>query len=109
MGGASKKPIGTIEKRVKKMEEEQQKKGQKRATSKTGKEITSKSITIDKDTVSKVQEELKKEKIITPYALASKINVTISVAKKILEELERQGMLAKVTKNRRIVVYQLNS
>jgi small subunit ribosomal protein S25e len=105
VGGASKKPISTVEKRLKKMQEEQQKKGQKRAPTKTGKELTSKSITIDKDTIVKVQEELKKEKIVTPYTLSSKLNVTISVAKKILEELQRQGIVKQEAKSRRTVVY----
>ncbi|MEJ2770629.1 MULTISPECIES: 30S ribosomal protein S25e [unclassified Stygiolobus] len=108
MGGASKKPISNIEKRLKKQQEETQKKAQKK-TSKTGKEVTSKATTVDKDTINKVQEELKKEKIITPYVLANKINVNISVAKKILEELERQGMISQVVKNRRTVVYITSS
>lgn len=108
MGGATKKPITSVEKRLKRQQEEAQKKAQKKTT-KTGKEVTSKTITIDKDTINKVQEELKKEKIITPYVLASKINVTISVAKKILEELERQGMISQVVKNRRTAVYVTSS
>ncbi|BFH73421.1 30S ribosomal protein S25e [Sulfurisphaera javensis] len=105
MGGASKKPISTVEKRMKKMAEEQQKKQQKRAPTKTGKELTSKNVIVDNETLKKVQEELKKEIIVTPYTLSSKLNVTISVAKKILEELERQGVVKIGTKDRRTVVY----
>ncbi|BAB65352.1 MULTISPECIES: 30S ribosomal protein S25e [Sulfurisphaera] len=105
MGGASKKPISTVEKRMKKMAEEQQKKQQKRATTKTGKELTSKNVVIDNETLKKVQEELKKETIVTPYTLSTKLNVTISVAKKILEELERQGVVKIGTKDRRTAVY----
>ena len=108
MGGATKKPISSMEKRQKKLQEEAQKKAQKKI-SKTGKEVTSKNIVIDKETIAKVQEELKKEKIVTPYTLASKIGVTMSVAKKILEELQKQGMISQAAKNRRTVVYVTSS
>lgn len=109
MGGASKKPISNVEKRLKKMNEEQQKKQQKRGTTKTGKELTSKSVIIDQDTLKKVQDELKRETIVTPYVLSGKLNVTISVAKKILEELERQGVVKVAAKDRRTVVYVASS
>ena len=105
MGGATKKPISSMEKRQKKLLEEQQKKQQKRQPTKTGKELTSKNVIVDEETLKKVQEELKKERIVTPYVLSGKLNVTISVAKKILEELERQNVVKLAAKDRRTAVY----
>jgi small subunit ribosomal protein S25e len=105
MGGATKKPISTMEKRQKKLMEEQQKKQAKKQISKTGKEVISNVVVVDKETLKKVEEELKKEKIVTPYTLSSKLGVTISVAKKILEELWKQGVVKQVAKNRRVVLY----
>ncbi|MEM0374516.1 MAG: 30S ribosomal protein S25e, partial [Sulfolobales archaeon] len=59
MGGATKKPISTMEKRQKRMAEEQQKKTAKRQVSKTGKEVISNVVYVDKETIKKVEEELK--------------------------------------------------
>ncbi|MEM1626125.1 MAG: 30S ribosomal protein S25e [Sulfolobaceae archaeon] len=109
MGGATKKPISTMEKRQKRMAEEQQKKTAKRQVSKTGKEVISNVVYVDKETIKKVEEELKKEKIVTPYTLSTKLGVTISVSKKILEELERQGNIKLVSKNRRVALYVASS
>ncbi|MEM0113843.1 MAG: 30S ribosomal protein S25e, partial [Metallosphaera sp.] len=103
-GGASKKPISNIEKRLKKEAETQQKK-EKKKTSKTGNEIISKNITISDEMVKRVQDEIKKEKIITPYTLATKSNITLSVAKRILKDLSAQGTIKEAYRNRRTAVY----
>ncbi|MBW9141495.1 MAG: 30S ribosomal protein S25e [Candidatus Aramenus sp.] len=105
MGGATKKPISNVEKRMKKEMEAQQKKAQGKKTSKTGSEVISKNITISNEMIKKVQEEIKKEKIITPYELATKTNVTVSVAKRILKELSSQGIVKEQFKNRRTAIY----
>lgn len=55
--------------------------------------------------VKKVQEEIKKEKIITPYALATKANITLSVAKRILKDLNQQGTIKEAYRNRRTAIY----
>lgn len=108
MGGVQKKPISAVEKRQKKQLEEQQKKAAKKL-SKTGSEVVSKNITISQDTIKKIQEEIAKEKIITPYVLASKIGVTLSVAKRILKDLSAQGVIKEHFRNRRTGIYIANS
>ncbi len=105
MGGATKKPISNIEKRLKKQQEEAEKKEKKKAPSKTGKEVISRNVVVDDDTRKKVMDELKAEKVVTPYVLAQKAGITISVAKKILEQMASEGAVKLVAKNRRTAVY----
>ncbi|BDC19189.1 30S ribosomal protein S25e [Acidianus sp. HS-5] len=104
MGGVSKKPISNVEKRIKKQQEEQQKTSKKKS-SKTGSEVISKNIQISDDMIRKIQEEIKREKMITPYELATKSNITISVAKRVLKDLSSQGMIKESFRNRRTAVY----
>ncbi len=105
MGGVSKKPLSNIEKKMKKEAAAKEEKKVEKKSSKTGKEVMSKTIVLDNETKRKVTDELKREKIVTPYSLASKTEMTISVAKKMLEEMERQGMVKLVSKNRRVSLY----
>lgn len=105
MGGASKKPISNVEKRMKKMQEEQEKKEKKKAPSKTGKEVISRNVVIDEETRKRVQDELKNENVITPYVLAQKAGISISVAKKILSQMAQEGAIKLAAKNKRTAVY----
>lgn len=109
MGGVQKKPISAMEKRLKKEAEAQQKKAASKKPSKTGSEVISKNITISNDTIKKIQEEIAKEKIITPYVLATKVGVTLSVAKRILKDLSSQGVIKEEFRNRRTALYVANS
>ncbi len=106
MGGASKKPISNLEKKLKKEAEKQQKaEEKKKGPSKTGKEVISRAVTIDDETKKKVIDEIKKESMVTPYTLASKLGVSISVARKTLKELEAQNLVKLYSKNRRLSLY----
>ncbi len=51
--------------------------------------------------------ELSKMGALTPYAIASQFNVRLSVARDILEELERRRLVKSVGGNTRIKVYKL--
>ena len=51
--------------------------------------------------------ELKKMRVITPYGVASKLDLRISVAKDFLEELERKGIVKFVSRSRKIKVYTI--
>ncbi len=105
MGGVSKKPLSNVEKKMKKEAAAKEEKKTEKKSSKTGKEVMSKTILLDNETKKRVMDELKREKIVTPYSLASKSEMTISVAKKMLEEMEKQGMVKLVSKNRRVTLY----
>lgn len=54
----------------------------------------------------KVVGEVSKMGAITPFALASQFNLRISVAKDMLEELERKQLIRSVGGNSRLRIYQ---
>lgn len=54
----------------------------------------------------KISEELKKMRVLTPYAVASRFNIRISVAKDFLEKLEDSGAVQKVSGNHYIKIYK---
>lgn len=51
--------------------------------------------------------ELSKMGAITPYALANQFNLRVSVAKDLLEELERKRLVSAVGGNARIRIYRM--
>lgn len=51
-------------------------------------------------------EEVKSMKVVTPYLLASKYNLRLSVAKDYLEILESKGILRRVGGHNRIRIFQ---
>jgi ribosomal protein S25 len=50
--------------------------------------------------------EVSKMGVITPFSLATQFNLRLSVAKDLLEELERRKLIALVGGNARIRIYQ---
>jgi len=55
---------------------------------------------------SKMLEELKKMRVLTPYAVASRFNLRISAAKDLLEQLESDGLVQLVSGNHNIKIYR---
>jgi ribosomal protein S25 len=51
-------------------------------------------------------EEIKKVQVLTPYTISSHFNIRISVAKNLLEELERRGTIKYVSGSRGLKIYQ---
>jgi len=54
----------------------------------------------------KVIGELKKMKVLTPYAVASSLDLRLSTAKHFLEELEKQGAVEYVSGSRSLKIYK---
>jgi len=54
----------------------------------------------------KMLEELRKMRVLTPYAVASKFNLRISAAKDLLEQLESDGLVRLVSGNHDIKIYK---
>ena len=54
-----------------------------------------------------VLNELKKMKVLTPYNVASRFDLRVSVAKDFLEELHKKGLIEFVSKSRKIKVYKV--
>jgi len=50
--------------------------------------------------------ELRRMKVLTPYAVASRFGIRLSVAKDFLEQLESKGLVEFVSKSRKIKVYK---
>ena len=55
----------------------------------------------------KVIDELKKIRVLTPYAIASHFDLRLSVAKNFLEELERQGTIEYVSSSKNLKIYKI--
>jgi small subunit ribosomal protein S25e len=54
----------------------------------------------------KIVGEIKKMKVLTPYAVASKFSIRISAAKDFLEQLEQNGAVQLVSGSHNIKVYK---
>ncbi|MGQ9506280.1 MAG: hypothetical protein ACUVTB_00280 [Candidatus Bathycorpusculaceae bacterium] len=54
----------------------------------------------------KIVGELKKMSVLTPYAVASRLNLKISAAKDLLEQLEDEGIVQLVSGSHNIKIYK---
>lgn len=52
-----------------------------------------------------IRKELQGMKVLTPYMVASRLNVRLGVAKDLLEKLHRQGLITYVSGGRNIRIY----
>ncbi len=105
MGGAKKKNLAQMDKQ----QTIEAKKGEptKKAKTKTVAEKKVRGITGPNVEDNRFLAELSKMGAITPYALASQFNLRISVAKDLLEELERKRLVQPVGGNARLRIYQV--
>ena len=55
--------------------------------------------------IEQARRELGREKWITPYKVASRYGIKVSLAKKLLRTLEREGLIVLFSRNRRSPVY----
>jgi len=69
-------------------------------------ERTIRSIITSDDIIKQIRNEIHNMRYITPSSIALKYNLRLSVAKDILKQLEGEGKLTRVTKNRRVIVYK---
>lgn len=53
-----------------------------------------------------VIKEIRRMKVLTPYTLASRFNLRLSVAKDFLEELSRRGIITLVASSRYVKIYK---
>ncbi|HDI07982.1 MAG TPA: hypothetical protein ENF76_06435 [Candidatus Bathyarchaeota archaeon] len=53
----------------------------------------------------KVIEEVKKIKVLTPYAVASRFNIRLSTARDFLKQLEEKGVIKFVSRSRNVRIY----
>lgn len=103
MGGGKKKLTFS------QMEKSQEKKPEKKKESKSSggpSERKVPDVFMPDATSGKIVDEVKKLKVLTPYVVASRFNVRISVAKDFLDELEKKGAVKLVSRSRNIRVYK---
>ena len=53
----------------------------------------------------KMAAELKKLKVLTPYSVASRFELRLSVARELLREMERKGAVKFVSRSQHVTVY----
>jgi len=108
MGGAKKKSLAQAEKQQDLQSQKQEKQQDKK---KTPKQMEKKISGID---ISNIKEkeldaELSKMKAITPYSLATRYGLKLSIAKDLLESLERLGKIQQVAGSSNLKVYKFGS
>ncbi len=83
-------------------------KGEKEKQRKASASVEKKSIRIipPRSDDANVIKELKQMKVLTPYAVASRFDIRLSVAKDFLEELDQRGIVTYVSGGRNIKIYK---
>jgi ribosomal protein S25 len=108
LGGAKKKSLAQMEKQQTQQDTGKKPEPAKKSKTKTVAEKKSiGGITLPNFDDPKFNGELSKLGALTPYAIATQFNVRLSVARDILEELERRRLVKPVGGNARIKVYKL--
>lgn len=101
-GGKGGKSLTTLEKRQKKVMEEQLKQQLKKSAE--AREKKTQLTKVDSALLNRVSKELSGLNVVTPYIIASKVGVNISLAKRIIKELIAQGKLQLIDKSRRLLI-----
>lgn len=106
MGGAKKKSMAQMEKQQVQQDPKKPEPAKKTKT-KTVAEKKTPGIGMPNIDNEKIIGELSKLGALTPYSIASQFNVRLSVARDILEELERRRLVTSVGGNTRIKIFKL--
>ncbi|MEM2147327.1 MAG: hypothetical protein QXJ94_01840 [Candidatus Bathyarchaeia archaeon] len=103
MGGKKKLSLKQMERMQAKKDEEEKKKKDKGGAVREKKAA---GIIAPDIKGGKMVEELKKMRVLTPYAVASRFNIRISAAKDLLEQLENDGLVQLVSGSHDIKIYK---
>ncbi len=106
MGGAKKKSMAQMEKTQVQTDKKDEGAPSKKAKGKTVAEKRPRGLQSPDFNDPKFLGEVQKMSAITPFSLASQFNLRLSVAKDVLEELERRRLVTLVGGNARIRIYQ---
>ena len=68
-------------------------------------QTTNVGIGIDEGLLKQAERELKNSKYITPFRLSQKLGVNVSIAKKVLKELEKRGTAKLYSPGKRDPIY----
>jgi len=64
---------------------------------------------IPEELVKRITKEITREKFVTPYMLAERYNMTVSLARKLLRRLEKEGLVKLHAPSRRAPIYIITS
>ena len=106
MGGAKKKSMAQMEKTQEQADKKEEPSQPKKGKSKTVLEKRPRGLQAPDFNDAKFLGEVQKMGVITPFSLASQFNLRLSVAKDLLEELEKRRLITLVGGNARIRIYQ---
>lgn len=62
-------------------------------------------ILVDENLLRQAEREIKNVKLITPYRLSQKLGISISIAKRVLRELEKNGKVKLYSPGKRDPIY----
>lgn len=105
MGGKKKLSLKQVERQQDKKDEEETKEKKKEKAGAPREKKPSGIIPPDPKN-EKTLSELKKMHVLTPYAVASRLNIRMSIAKDFLDQLEQSGVIKRVGGNHSIKIYQ---
>jgi small subunit ribosomal protein S25e len=103
MGGKKKLSLKQIERMQEKKDEEEKKKKEKSGAPREKKPLSIISPDLKSE---KIIGELKRMRVLTPYAVASRFNIRISAAKDFLQQLEENGTIQLVSGSHNIKIYK---
>ena len=108
MGGGKKKPtLSQLAKREQRSKQKEAKRSRSEKERRLSRSESKAARIIPPDPRDKnVIKQLQSMKIITPYTVASRFNLLLSVAKDFLEELHRQGIITYVSGGRNLKIYK---
>ncbi len=105
MGGKKKLSLKQME-RMQMRKDEEEKKKKEKEKEKAAKEKKLAGIFVPDVKGEKILDELKRMRVLTPYAVATRFNLRISAAKDFLEQLEEEGLVQLVSGNHDIKIYK---
>lgn len=70
------------------------------------KEKIVRSVEVTQDMLSEMRKALRRAKAVTPQSLAESYGIKVSVARRILRELEREGVVVYVNGNSKLRIYR---
>jgi small subunit ribosomal protein S25e len=106
MGGKKKLGIKQMEKQQVKSDEEKTKESKKKEKAGPPKERKTIGVLVPDIKDGKIAAEVKKMGVLTPYAVATRYGIRISVAKDLLEQLEANGAVQLVSGSHNIKIYK---
>ena len=107
LGGAKKKNLAQMEKQQVQQDKKPEPSGKKGKGKPMSEAKKAAGISLPNFEDAKFMGELSKMGALTPYSIATQFNVRLSVARDILEELERRRLIKSEGGNARIKIYRL--